>query len=598
MKTNKIIQLSEHDHVLTRSGMYVGSLLKEKHTRWVFAKDKISKEEIEIIPGFLKLFDEIISNSIDEYFRTDGKDANKIEVSIVDGEITVKDNGRGLPQEISDNNKTMAEIAVTSLRAGTNFEENSVSIGTNGLGASLVNLFSKSFKVTTTDGKNRLKLESSNNMNKTLVSITKNSGKSGTSISYFPDYERFNMENLDEDHIEFIKKRLIDLAACFSSIKFSFNGEKITTSKFSNYCNMISHNNEIVESNNFKIGVISSETKDQISFVNGIETFRGGGHVEYVSTHISYEILEKLNKKHKLKLKISDIKNKLMFVVFLTGVNGLTFDSQTKERITNTSRFFQSYFDTKKMNKLVDDVIKNDNIILPIIEAILLKRKLKEEAELRLKQKANRKKKIAKHIEAKGPNNTCFILEGASAISNLIKVRDAKTQGGFPLKGKVMNTIGMSPNDIVRNEEISSLLTILGLEFGKEAKSLNYDYVGILTDADVDGSHIATLLIGLFSHWPELFKNGKIKFYSAPLMIAKKGKQEKLLYSLDEIANENLKGWKTSYLKGLGALNENIYEKVINQIPETIDWDENTENSIKIALDGDFIDERKTWLLD
>ena len=81
-------------------------------------------------------------------------------------------------------------------------------------------------------------------------------------------------------------------------------------------------------------------------------------------------------------------------------------------------------------------------------------------------------------------------------------------------------------------------------------------------------------------------------------MIAKKGKQEKLLYSLDEIANENLKGWKTSYLKGLGALNENIYEKVINQIPETIDWDENTENSIKIALDGDFIDERKTWLLD
>jgi DNA gyrase/topoisomerase IV subunit B len=123
-----------------------------------------------------------------------------------------------------------------------------------------------------------------------------------------------------------------------------------------------------------------------------------------------------------------------------------------------------------------------------------------------------------------------------------------------------------------------------------------YSYIGILVDADQDGSHIATLLIGLFSHWPELFKRGHIKFYKSPLMIAKKGKQEKLLYSLSEIQQSNFKGWKTKYIKGLGAMNEDVYERVINQTPETIEWDNSSDISIHIALGSDHADARKRWL--
>jgi DNA gyrase/topoisomerase IV subunit B len=599
MKNNTIKVLSETEHVLKRSGMYVGSTVRESVNRWIMKDDQIVKDTVAIVPGFLKLFDEIVSNSIDEYFRTDGKYANIIRVGIDNNVISVYDNGRGLPQVKSKDvsGKTMAEVAVTSLRAGTNFEEENVSIGTNGLGASLVNLFSVSFKVDTHNKKNNLIIHSKNNMESTESKIIKKkAAKSYTTVVYTPDYSRFGMLGMDDVHYDMIVKRIHDLAICFPEIKFYMDGNKIKTNKFDNYCSIVSNSHVIIEAENYKIGVLSNETRDQMSFVNGIETFRGGGHVDHVSTVLSALLTEKLNKKYKLKLKINDIKNKLLFVVILNNVKGLTFDSQTKERVTNSSRFFQGYFDTKDLPLLVDKILKNDDIVMPIIEAVLLKQQMKDAAELRKQQKKNRKKRVIKHVEAKGPNNTLFLCEGDSAISNLLKVRNSKTQGGFPLKGKVLNTIDMKPTDIVKNEEISSILSILGLEFGCTAKMKSYDYVGILTDADVDGAHIATLLIGLFSHWPELFKENRIHFYKSPLMIAEKGKKKKLLYSMQDIAAFNPKGWTTKYLKGLGALNEDIYEEVINQKPDVLTWDESTSNSINIALGSEFVENRKEWL--
>ena len=599
MKTNTIKVLSETEHVLRRSGMYVGSTVRESVSRWIMKDDQIVKDTVAIVPGFLRLFDEIVSNSIDEYFRTNGKYANIIKVKIVSDTISVYDNGRGLPQAKSKDipSKTMAEVAVTSLRSGTNFEEEAISIGTNGLGASLVNLFSKRFSVDTHNKKTNLVIRSKNNMESTTTElIKKKSSKSYTTVVYAPDYSRFGMSGIDDVHYDMIIKRIHDLAICFPDIKFYMNGNKINTNRFESYCEIVSNSHVIIESDNYKIGVLTNETRDQMSFVNGIETFRGGGHVDHISSVISVLLLDKLNKKHKLKLKINDVRNKLLFVLILNNVKGLTFDSQTKERVTNSSRFFQGYFDPKDLQTLVDNIVKNDEIVMPIIESVLLKQQMKDAAELRKQQKKNRKKRVIKHVEAKGPKNTLFLCEGDSAISNLLKVRNAKTQGGFPLKGKVLNTIDMKPTDIVKNEEISSILSILGLEFGHTAKMQAYDYVGILTDADVDGAHIATLLIGLFSHWPELFKEKRIHFYKSPLMIAEKGKKKKMMYSMQDIKDFDPKGWTTKYLKGLGALNEDIYEEVINQTPEILNWDETTRQSINIALGSDYVENRKEWL--
>jgi DNA gyrase/topoisomerase IV subunit B len=424
--------------------------------------DKIIKDTISIVPAFLKLFDEIISNSIDEYFRTEGTYSNVISVSIKGDEITVSDNGRGLPQRRSKDvmGKSMAEVAVTSLRSGTNFEDAHVSIGTNGLGASLVNLFSKSFTMVTNDGKNKLILISLDNMSSTKVTVRKNSSKPGTSVSYMPDYERFGMNKLDLIHTDMIRKRVHDLAICFPNIKFKIDDNIIKTNKFNDYCRIISDSHTSIENDTYKIGVLTNETRDQMSFVNGIETFRGGGHVAHCSTFISSLLMTKLNKKYKLKLKINDIRNKILFIIILNNVKGLTFDSQTKEHVTNSAKFFATYFNNDELTKLVDKIVKNDDIVVPIIESALLKQKLKESAELRLQQRKNRKRRVLKHVEAKGPNNTLFLCEGDSAISNLLKVRNPITQGGFPLKGKILNTIDAKNTDIIKNAEISSILSL------------------------------------------------------------------------------------------------------------------------------------------
>jgi len=242
--------------------------------------------------------------------------------------------------------------------------------------------------------------------------------------------------------------------------------------------------------------------------------------------------------------------------------------------------------------------MRNEDLIMPIIEAQLLKKQLADARELRKKQKDAHRKKVVSHVQAKGMGNILFLTEGQSAISNLIKVRDPKIHGGYPLKGKVKNTYGMKLTDIIKNKELSDVMNILGISLGEPISTMNYDYIGILTDQDVDGHHIKILLVGFFSHWKELFKNHKVRIYNSPLMIAKKGKKVKYLYTLKEISETDLTGWTTKYAKGLGSLSASEYRDIIN----TDDYDVITMDDVKdekalhLALGND-AQLRKDWLL-
>ena len=605
MRKNDVKVLSEIEHVLHRPGMYVGDTTIGDHDKWVMRDGSIVKEKVKIVPAFLKLFDEIISNSIDEGFRTDFKFANEIKIYVEDnGKITVNDNGRGIPVvEIPELNKTQAELAFTNLRAGANFEDDGhVSIGTHGLGSTLVNILSRKFIAHTDDGQKHFRLQCGHNLAEIDTEITKSKGILGTTVSFFPDFNRFlGMTNIDDDHKGLLEKRVYDLAVCFPKIRFKFNGRVVQASTFKQYLKKIGDNYEILETSKFKVAVLPAETYEHISFINGIDTFGGGVHTDIVSNDISWTLKEAIKKKHRLSVRASDIKNHLCFVTITNSVGDPKFDSQTKERLTNNANEIKPIFDGLLEEKFIGRILRNDWIITPIIETLLLKKQLAESRALRKANKGMKKKKVATHISASSKNvddKILFITEGQSAISNLINVRKTDIHGGFPLRGKPRNVRELKPTEIMKNKELSELMSIIGLELGEPAIDLNYGQIGILADADFDGDSIAALLVNFFSNWKELFEEERILLIKSPIVIAKKGKSIKRFYDLKSFADESLDhSWKIEYNKGLGSLSIDEYDLMINDpMTEVIEYDSGSNASLEIAFGKNALP-RKQWLM-
>jgi len=604
MRKNDVKVLSEIEHVLHRPGMYVGDTTIGTHNKWVMEDGSIIKKNVDIVPAFLKLFDEIISNSIDEGFRTDFKYSNEIKVRVEgNGKITIEDNGRGIPVVLSDGGgKTQAEQAFTNLRAGANFDDDGhVSIGTHGLGSTLVNILSKKFIAHTDDGKKHFRLQCSKNMSEIGTEVTKSKGVRGTSVSYFADFDRLGMDGIDADHMSLIEKRVTDLAVCFPQIKFKYNGRLVKSGTFKQYLKQIGETYEICESSTFKIAVIPSEGMETISFINGIDTFGGGVHCDIVSSDVAGALKDAIKKKHKLDIRVPDIKNRLLFVIITNDVGDPKFDSQTKERLTNNANEIKPIFEGVTDDKFINRIMRNEEIIQPIIEALLLKKQMAEARALRKAQKTAKKKKVASHISAtskKSDDKILFITEGQSAISNLINVRQTAIHGGFPLRGKVRNVRELKPTEIMKNKELSELMSIIGLELGEPAEDLNYGRIGILADADFDGFSIAALLVNFFSNWKELFDDGRILFIKSPIVIAKKGKQVKRYYDLKDFHDDALDNkWRIEYNKGLGSLSVEEYNLMINDpVTETIDYDSGADSSLETAF-GKNSAPRKQWLM-
>ena len=431
--------------------------------------------------------------------------------------------------------------------------------------------------------------------------VTKSKGVRGTSVSYFADFDRLGMDGIDADHMSLIEKRVTDLAVCFPQIKFKYNGRLVKSGTFKQYLKQIGETYEICESSTFKIAVIPSEGMETISFINGIDTFGGGVHCDIVSSDVAGALKDAIKKKHKLDIRVPDIKNRLLFVIITNDVGDPKFDSQTKERLTNNANEIKPIFEGVTDDKFINRIMRNEEIIQPIIEALLLKKQMAEARALRKAQKTAKKKKVASHISAtskKSDDKILFITEGQSAISNLINVRQTAIHGGFPLRGKVRNVRELKPTEIMKNKELSELMSIIGLELGEPAEDLNYGRIGILADADFDGFSIAALLVNFFSNWKELFDDGRILFIKSPIVIAKKGKQVKRYYDLKDFHDDALDNkWRIEYNKGLGSLSVEEYNLMINDpVTETIDYDSGADSSLETAF-GKNSAPRKQWLM-
>ena len=406
----KYQKLTDIEHCLLRPGMWIGTTSQQTENFTILSEGKFQHEELCVSPAFIKIFDEIISNSADEHKRN--PKLNKIEVQVDQstGKILIFDNG-GIPVvQHKEHKEWIPQMIFSNLRAGSNFNdfENRTSAGLHGVGATLTNIFSTRFIIETCDGKNSYYQEYSDNMKKAGKSTIRPAKKGFTRITFFPDLKRFSMEKIDDSTLGALQKRAIDIAATNPKLSINFNGETYHFKTFEEYVTLYTDSFFYEESKDWKIAFAASENGFQnVSFVNSVHTKDGGTHVEYITNQLIAQLREMIKKKHKVDVKPSDIRNHLYVFIDSTIVNSF-FNSQTKEKlITEPKDFGTRHEVSEKIAKLV---FKSE-IIASVLDWIEKKALAQERAELRKLNSTLDKTKIPKLIDAqrKGDRGICIL---------------------------------------------------------------------------------------------------------------------------------------------------------------------------------------------
>jgi DNA topoisomerase-2 len=651
-------------HILKRPQMYMGKMNETKEEMYVLSKDSLSiiKEEVSYVPAILKLFDEVISNALDQYIRINNYiidqdrirkgeipsnikiDMNKkyipvsyINVNINENEIIVENNGTGFDVVLHpEHNIYIPQLLLFNPMAGTNFDDDNEkrqSTGLNGIGVTLLAIMSSQFKVETIDDHRGLKYEQTVKNNLSEINepiITKCKSKPYTKITFNLDFKQFKINNLnDGDIIRLIKKRIYDISAIShtqynNKLKVSINNEEIKVCNFEKYINMFiggskDYPRQYVKINdNLEICITCSEDgkNENVSYVNGINTYKGGTHVDMILNYIARHMLKMYTdtSKNKTPPTLSQIKDNIMLFVNIR-ISNPQFSGQTKEELETHSKDFGMKFelDDEIIKKLLsarmcimenakklanfkaekdqsktDGKIKNKKIMLPkIIDALYAKDNL-----------TKRKKCVL--IVTEGDSAATSAISALSALEE----EDRKYYGIMPLKGKIINLKDKQQVRFDNNSEIAGIKQLVGLRQGidysieSNRNELRYHRIMVLTDADSDGVHISGLIFNLFhTYWKELLKiDGFLYTVLTPNVIVtiksntKSNKQTNVLkkfYSLasfdkwknsDEARNNS--NWTIKYYKGLGSSNTTeVKEWFINPKTQDYSWSNHIYNT-------------------
>jgi DNA gyrase/topoisomerase IV subunit B len=613
LRKDDIVELTDREHCLKRPTIYIGNVKEEIVSSYLYgANGKILFQDVHYNAGLLKIISEIIDNGVDEAVRCQYKYGNKIDVNYYsNGSVKVTDNGRGLPIELKEGGKYTPEVIFTHLKAGSNFnDEGRQTLGANGVGSSLTNIFSKKFGVDTANGSKRYQQEFAKSFQVIGRPRIVKSKLNYTTVEFTPDYDYFGVSPECKEQLpQLIYKRLVNLSFCFPEITFTFNGTKIAAKNLKQFLHSVHQTFEYNEDDEYRcrIGVFCSETEFQhISFVNGLDTVRGGSHIEYITSAIVDYIRGYIKKKYKIDVKPIDIKSKLFIMLSMRMINA-QFDGQTKERLTNTTAEIKSILDMVLDEKFLKSLTKNDEIILPIVETYKLKLQVKENLELADLSKEKKKVKIEKYLPATKENKYLVFTEGDSANGLLASVLGRTEFSYFPLRGKPLNTLEVTATKIRDNVEMKSIITLSGLRLDKDEQSLTHEFILEATDADADGVSIRSLLLCLFFRYGKsLIKEGKIKYLDTPILVGTlKGIVKKFFFNLtdyNEYVNLNPDdklSW--SYRKGLGSwkaaeLKALIEKHGIEKFIKTFEWDDETESLLVEWMSKDTSDKRKEYL--
>ena len=618
-------KLTPKEHIIKRPGMYIGNVYTEPTKMFVFEDineikgNKFTNKIVEYNAGFIKLYDEVLTNASDHYIRTG--QVKYIKITVEKDHISVENDGPGIPIEMHKEHKMyLPELIFGNLLSGENFDENDQRMvgGMNGLGSKLTNIFSNKFIIETADGKKKYDQTFTNNMdNKTKPVIVK-SNKNYTKITYYPDFQKFEMTEISNEIQSIFLKRAIDIAAYSPGVKVYYNEVLIPIKTFKDYIKMfINDDDELFYekiNENWEVGIARSQNDmfQQISMVNGISTHVGGTHVNFMSN----QIVKQLEAKIKLAtVKQTMIKNHL-FLFLNCRIPNPNFETQTKENLT-TKMISEIIKDVEIseafMKKLATSQIKNDIVNFATIKEF-------QEAKKSTQNGQKVKVRIAKLDDAnkagKAPDSMkchLFLTEGDSAASTAkrgFSVTGNDFFGLYPLKGKPLNVRDITLQKMRENEEITSIISALGLEFGKKytsTRTLRYGRIVIMSDMDTDGSHIKGLILNIFdTYWPELLEMDFIYEFITPIVKIKKGTKVKYFYRLSDYRkwkDENTEsGYFIKYYKGLGTIEpveaKLFFKDIAKHLIRFNASDIKKERGlIDLAFNKKRVENRKQWLL-
>ena len=573
MKENKITQLSDIEHVIKRSGIYIGSITPTKCSTFILNKktETFEYKEITYIPGFLKIIYEIIDNSVDEAIRTNFKYAKNISVTIEKNKkITVSDDGRGIPLDVDPaTGKSQLELALTSLRAGSNFndEEGRNLLGMNGVGSSLTNIFSKIFAALVYDGKRKGILKCANNLSKKSCEIENFKSKiTGTTIMFEPDFKKFGITQLDDVHMDLIHQRLMFLSITYPEITFKLNGDVIKFKNNKNFMECFNKDYVVIQDKNkpskYMIGIIPNEYDDftHKSYINGADCMAGGNHIDYIHSELIGRIKDKLSRKYP-NIRVGDIKNKLTYIINFREFINPSFNSQTKENFSSNVNEIKEFLKDIDWDDFANKIVKNSAIMDPIVETFKIKEEFKNRETLKKMGKASKDFKCEKFLPATKDKKYFAICEGDSAKQGLSDGLGRAEFGYFSTRGVPLNAYEVTPQKLAGNEELENIIKCLKLHLKEETQpELTYEKIVLANDADADGAHIRSLYIAFFSKYaPSIIKEGRLCCLQLPLICMKdnKGNIIEMFQTFDEY-NTWLKDNKNSkleckYFKGLGS---------------------------------------------
>jgi topoisomerase-4 subunit B len=568
---DNIRSLDWKEHIRMRPGMYIGKL-----------GDGSSPDD-----GIYILLKEVLDNCIDEFVMGAGK---TIEVTIKDKTVTVRDYGRGIPLgKVID--------VVSKMNTGGKYDSLAFkkSVGLNGVGTKAVNALSNYFRVESVrDEKQKAAEFSAGNLvlEEDIIETTK---RKGTKVTFIPDESIFKNYKF---RYEYIIKMLKNYCYLNNGLTIIFNGEKYFSENGLRDLLEETISTEDLEypiihlkGEDIEIALTHSKTQyseEYHSFVNGQNTTQGGTHLAAYREAIVKTIREFYNK----SFEASDVRKSVVTAISIKVMEPV-FESQTKTKLGSTDMgsdpgmpsvrtFVNDFVKTKLDNYLHKNPVTADALLRKILQA---ERERKELSGIR-KLATDRAKKANLHNkklrdcrahlpDTKNPRNlesTLFITEGDSASGSITKSRDVNTQAVFSLRGKPLNSYGMSKKIVYENEEFNLLQSALDIEDGLE--KLRYNNIVIATDADVDGMHIRLLLITFFlQFFPELIKEGHLYILQTPLFRVRNKKETIYCYSDDERkqAIEKLKPKpEITRFKGLGEISPDEFK---NFIGETIRLD-------------------------
>ena len=558
---DSIRSLDWKEHIRLRPGMYIGKM-----------GNGSSPDD-----GVYILLKEVLDNSIDEYVMGNGK---TIEVTVRNNKVSIRDFGRGIPLgKVVD--------CVSKINTGAKYDSKvfKKSVGLNGVGTKAANALSSYFKIRSIrDGKSKL-VEFSKGVITNEEDIQENTSRRGTKVSFIADEELFGKYRFINEYVE---KMMWNYCYLNPGLTIMFNGEKFYSEN--GLFDLLEQRTDaeilypIIHLKADDIEVAITHCKNQYSeqyysFVNGQHTVQGGTHQGAFRQGLVKTIREFFGKNY----DAADIRQAVNAAVSIKVIEPI-FESQTKTKLGSTEMepggitvltFIQDF-----LKKHLDNYLHKNSAAADAIEGKIKMAEHERKAMAGVKKLARERAKKANlhnkklrdcrvHYNDQKKENrvdsTLFITEGDSASGSITKTRDIKTQAVFSLRGKPLNSYGLTKKVVYENEEFNLLQAALNIETGID--DLRYNKIVIATDADVDGMHIRLLLLTFFlQFFPELVKEGHVYILETPLFRVRNKKKTIYCYSEEERRNaleEIGKSAEITRFKGLGEISPNEFKHFI-----------------------------------